>query len=296
MGKLPFLKKFKRKILFETQKLNENFLLIFSRYDENLIIFDGGLGSQILSYYQYEYLLRKGHRPQVNIKYYIETEEKLDSNLERRQWALDRYGISLDKFKEDPASITESYMKIPTNLLTRKHINYFEKFYSLDLREKLPTSTKEINKYLKMHQVFSEYYAIHIRGGDYYTAASLMVPEEDILRLINKLFPNFVRQPIFVFSDSEIKDSIVEILKHHGYSKIILCGPNTIDQFITHDLMRNAKILITSNSTFSLSAGLLAKDTQLTLVPMKFYSGYRDAPANLLINELSNFSLLSRKF
>lgn len=287
------LKKYQNKIRFETEKLRENLMLIFGMYNQNLIVFDGGLGSQILSYYQFQYLLTQGIRPYVNLEYYTRENKDFDSNLEFRKWSLDRYGITLQSFYRE-AIITDSYAKVPTNLLSKKHANYFAKLQSLDLRDTLQINDDAVNKFLKLHEVFSEYYAIHIRRGDYLTAASLLVDDEDIINLIGRLFPNYVKVPVLLFSDSLINPRIVDKLKECGYSKIMFCGPDTADQFMTHDLMRNAKILITSNSTFSLSAGLLARENQTAIVPMKFYSGYRDAPANALINEMSNFSIMNR--
>jgi hypothetical protein len=188
---------------------------------------------------------------------------------------------------------TKSHSKIPTNLIPRDGINYFKKYQNLDLREKLPIDEKSTRQFCLKYNIISEYYAIHLRRGDFLTAASLTVSDEEVLALVNRIFVNFIKAPIIIFSDSKIDDNWHKTFKALGFDLIILCEPNNTDQFLTHDLMRNAKILVTSNSTFSLSASLLSRKDQITITPMNFYSGFRDEPANRLINQLSNFSIIS---
>ena len=46
----------KQKFLFEMNNAKEAIFLKFGVYDENLIVFDGGLGSQIMSFFQMNHL------------------------------------------------------------------------------------------------------------------------------------------------------------------------------------------------------------------------------------------------
>jgi hypothetical protein len=288
------LQKSLQKINFEINRIKEFFLFKISLYDKNFIVFDGGLGSQLLSYFQYVSLEREGLNPKVNVEYF--TQKKNSSkgtNFILRSWALDRYGINLSKFSAPAGTPTSLNLKIPTNLLFENDSFYFQKFRELDLRSELPIDDKALKNFLRRHRVSMDYYAIHLRRGDILTTASVIVPDSEVLILTKKLFKNIEKRPIFIFSDSKVNKTWISELKKIGFRKIILCGPSSSSQFETHDLMRNAKILVASNSTFSLTAGLLARKDQLTIIPMRFYSGYRDEPVNKAINQLSNFSILS---
>jgi hypothetical protein len=283
-----------QKMRFELKKMQELLMLKSALYDKNLVVFDGGLGSQLLSYFQYISLMRSGLNPKVNIEYFTKARNfSTDVNFIQRPWALDRYGITLSMF-DNPTIVSQNLsLKIPTNLLFQNDSFYYKKFKELDLRTKLPIDDQALRNFLRSHKVTTDYYAIHLRRGDFLTAASVIVPDSDVLVLIEKLFKNIEKRPVFIFSDSKVKNKWISDLKKLGFNKVILCGPGSTNQLQTHDLMRCAKILVTSNSTFSFSAGILARKDQLTIIPMRFYSGYRDAPANQAINQLSNFSILS---
>lgn len=283
-----------QKIKFEIKKMKELLFYKIGLFDKNLIVFDGGLGSQLLSYFQYEYLQRNGHKPKVNVEYFSVVENYVnDPNIIRRPWALDRYSISISMLTEQTFTTPNLNFKIPTNLLFKNNAFYYKKFRELDLSTKLPIDGRALSNFLRNYKVSKDYYAIHLRRGDFLTAASVIVSDSEILKLGNTLFSNIEKRPIFIFSDSKVRKTWTSDLEKIGFKQVILCGPGNSDLFVTHDLMRNAKILITSNSTFSLSAGLLARKDQLTIVPMKFYAGYRDEPVNSAINELSSFSILS---
>lgn len=288
------MKKFQQKMTFEMKKMKELWFYKINLYDKNLIVFDGGLGSQLLSYFQYVYLVRNGHIPKVNVEYFnLEENSAFDPNFIRRPWALNRYGINISMLRNQTDSPPSLNLKIPTNLLFENNPLYFKKFKDLELSTKLPTDKKALLNFLRSHKVSKDYYAIHLRRGDFLTSASVNISDFETLQLCNTFFKNIEKLPIFIFSDSSIKKAWSFKLKKLGFNQVILCGPADSNLFLTHDLMRNAKILITSNSTYSLSAALLARKDQLTIVPMKFYSGYRDEPVNRVINELSSFSILS---
>jgi hypothetical protein len=178
-------------------------------------------------------------------------------------------------------------------LLFENNSFYYKKFKELDLRTELSINNTTLKKFLRTHKVSADYYAIHLRRGDFLTAASVIVHDSEVMILIAKFFNNIDKLPVFIFSDSKLKRTWISQLNKLGFKRVILCDPNSTNQFETHDLMRNAKILIASNSTFSLTAGLLARKDQLTIIPMRFYSGFRDEPVNKAINQLSNFSILS---
>jgi hypothetical protein len=283
-----------QKFFFEMNNVKEKFFLKIGIYDENLVVFDGGLGSQIMSFFQMNHLINQGKMPQVNIEYYKKNKlHQSDENFVYREWALGRYGIPIDALGNFNVKITDSNLKVPTNLLPKKDPNYFKKFQDLDLKEQLQVNKDSIDAFLKKNGVDNHYYAIHLRRGDFLKAASKVVQDIEVMQFAKKLFPNLTKFPIFVFSDSPVDVSWKGNFLSMGFNKVILCGPEISDKYLVHDLLRNAKILVTSNSTFSLSAALLANDGSIAIMPNEFYAGFRDEPVNKLLSQLTNFSILN---
>jgi hypothetical protein len=283
-----------RKIKFELMKIKESIKYMNQMYDEDLIFFEGGLGSQILAYFEYLYLIQEGRTPKVNFDYFTESKEFDDTNsLIQRPWALGYYGVEISSFDSINKSHTTLKSRIPTNLLPRSKPNYFKRYKNVNFRSHFPINEKIHKTFLNENQITGDYYAIHLRRGDFRFVASAMVTDNEVLSLVQKLFELSLKNPIIIFSDSELDYSWFVNLQKMGFSKILLADVSKVDQFLAHSLMRAAKILITSNSTFSLSAALLSRSDQLTVVPMRFYGGYRDEPMNKLINQLSTFSIVS---
>lgn len=154
------------------------------------------------------------------------------------------------------------------------------------------TNFSEALSFLQSKEISRPFYAIHLRRGDYLKVASRIVTNEEILSLAAKLF-NLIRPaPLILFSDSTIESDLVTTLREITKCEVLPIGPNELEDFIVHDVMRLSKVLVCSNSSFSLSAAYLAKDDQLTILPMNFYQGYREDALNKLIQTLSNFTIL----
>jgi hypothetical protein len=282
-----------RKIAFEINKKYEKIGYYFGKYNPNLLVFDGGLGSQIMNYYQFAFLIHNNYKVELNMEYFENPPSEYHDFFVLRKWALDRYGISIDSIKKQAHKITTNNAKIPSNLLAKNDKNYFKKFLDLDLSEIFPVDTLKLNEFLSKNNITSDYYAIHIRKGDALNTASKLVTEKDVQDLSLKLFEKLPKHPILIFSDSEIDSNVKSTLITLGYDNIFLFLPGSCSDFTVHDLLRNAKILVTSNSTFSLSAALLSRRSQLAFIPIEFYSGYRDGPTNELLNKLSKYAILS---
>ena len=62
--------KISQKLKFEINQRKEFLLLHSNYYDENLVVFEGGLGSQILSYFELTSLLSHGIKPKINFDYF----------------------------------------------------------------------------------------------------------------------------------------------------------------------------------------------------------------------------------
>ena len=285
------LKKFKHKVLFEINKKREYYLFRLNRFNSNLVVFEGGLGSQLFSFFQFDYLINNGKKVEINLEYFNSNNKNEINHTERRAWALDKYGITLDLLKSQAKKVSKSNSKIPTNLLGVKNKNYFTKYLDLDLANKFPIDESWCNDFLVKNSIGDDFYAIHIRRGDFLAVASKLITDEEISKLSLKLFTKLPKLPILIFSDSNIEIKWIKEFKSIGFDNIKLIDRNTCSDSHVHDLLRSAKILVASNSFFSLSAALLSINDQLAFIPMEFYAGHRDEPINELINKLSKFSV-----
>ncbi len=291
--------KISQKLKFEINQRKEFLLLHSNYYDENLVVFEGGLGSQILSYFELTSLLSHGVKPKINFDYFANgTENKIAITKDGggregfRPWSLDRYGITISQISS--LGITKSSVKrrIPSNLLQIKKPDYYQKYLELNQKSLFAINEKAIEDFLIKKEISSNYYAIHLRRGDYLKVASKLVSDEEVFGSISKLLAVLPIAPVLIVSDSSIDGNLVEAISEINSQRVIPVDPDAADEYLSHDLLRKAKVLVTSNSTFSLSAALLARENQLTFLPLEFYTGYREEPLNLLINKLSKFSIL----
>lgn len=110
--------------------------------------------------------------------------------------------------------------------------------------------------------------AIHVRQGDYLIQASKISGIEFPISLLSTLPTAWLKATTCAtwISDSELDlELIYKKLPHINHRCLIEGNP-----LIAHALMRKAEILITSNSTFSFTAGLLSGKPFLT--PSQWYA------------------------
>jgi len=132
--------------------------------------------------------------------------------------------------------------------------------------------------------------AIHVRRGDYLNVASKIVTSTeyfDFLEKISHVFPDTV----FFVSDSlftlEEKTQILDIMPPKR--KIIFLDEPKYDSFKVHCLFRMADVLVTSNSTYSFSAGLLGKRDQKVFAPLNFHAGKDVEKYNTMFQSVADF-------
>jgi hypothetical protein len=131
------------------------------------------------------------------------------------------------------------------------------------------------------------YLCLHIRRGDYLSVASYMVPENYFLDISSK-FIGLV-DTIVVFSDSPLSADFTNEVKK-GFGQSFLFENSSLTPFLTHSVMRHAKILVCSNSQFSFTAGIL--NDNLVILP-KIWFGKELESLNDSISKSSKFMILS---
>jgi hypothetical protein len=247
----------------------------FDLYHDNLVHIEGGLGSQILGAIAFWNLQDQIGKEKVRCDLSYFSDEAQTNSL--WTYELDKFNLPLSEFKKFENNSKRNLLKAQNDFLADDESNqeyweisrtrYLSKF-DYD-RNKVFAYFEEITE-LKPDEPFS---AIHIRRGDYLQVASKIVSIDDYLRIL-KVIGNLMSGKVIVISDSvvgdEEKSKIQEALDD---SELIYLDAPGLDPFNIHCLLREAKLLITANSTYSFSAGLLGRQGQLVFSPMQFHSG-----------------------
>jgi hypothetical protein len=284
----------KRKIF----KSWQSFLTKLHLIDRHTIYFEGGLGSQILSFIEFQEKNKNSDKPvSVNLDYFsgVSSDYTDETGLSRWSWKLNHYGIDQSIFEQE-----NFFKKLYKKYLLTRSSSISEVFYNFRETKKqqyensFPINEIATSAYLELilGSKNVEYCVVHIRRGDYLSVATKVVAVDELTRLIQKI-KHLLPKIILISSDSYLtsleKEKLAECLPGFTHKYI---EPSE-SPFLVHDLMRTSKVLIASNSTFSFSAGLLANDDCLVFFPTKYFGeGLRSdsrafafrQPFNYLIN------------
>jgi hypothetical protein len=274
------------------------FLTKLHLIDRHTIYFEGGLGSQILSFIEFQEKMKNSDKPvSVNLDYFIgiSSDYNNEAGLSMWSWKLNHYGIDQSIFEQE-----NFYKKLFLKYLLTRNNSISEVFYNFRETKKqqyenlFPINKIAISTYLEsiVGSKNVEYCVVHIRRGDYLNVATKVIAVDEMTRLIQKI-KHLLPKIILISSDSYLtlldKEKLAECLPGFTHKYI---EPSE-SPFLVHDLMRTSKVLIASNSTFSFSAGLLANDDCLVFFPTKYFGeGLRSdsrafafrQPFNYLIN------------
>jgi len=250
-------------------------LTLLKFFDNETVYFEGGLGSQIISYIVYNEKKIQKNASAANLDYFNITLSDFtqDNGLSRWAWKLDHYGISKNNLvvNKNIKAVFKKYFLVRPEFDTEIFLNFREEKAS-QYNSIFPVNTKNVKEYVQ--KVFqnsdSDYSIIHIRRGDYLKVASNIIKTEQVVNLINKL-KSILTVNILITCDSILPKEETEILEKSlsGHNYVYL-SPNE-NTYLVHDLMRSAKILIASNSTFSFTAGLLSNKDCLFFFPTKYF-------------------------
>jgi hypothetical protein len=247
------------------------------------IVFAGGMGTQILQaavYFDHElqnipvyadlsYFAKPAQIAQAGVK----------GALSHWPWQLDQYGLTTASFKTS----TQKYSRLADGEeLVGKAIAALAKPM---IRQKFQVKPEEATKFF-VPEITTRALCIHIRRGDYVNVASHLIADETFASIAKK-FSAIANQAI-ILSDSPIDGELKAILGNHFPEIVFL---DNIDPFSSHFIMRHAKILICSNSTFSLTAGLL-NESGLVVIPKKWY-GDNEKNIEKRIQEMCEFQIIS---
>tara|TARA_A100001015_G_C14861450_1_gene660557 strand:+ start:44 stop:856 length:813 start_codon:yes stop_codon:yes gene_type:complete len=254
------------------------------------IIFQGGLGSQLVSYASYLYLRDSGKEVYCDLSYYHENKPSIaepGEGVSFWKYELDSYGIDIESLIVKPENIQVKRLEDEEE----KFILFSESLKNLNLKEIFKISEDQKNIYeeiLKKNNIEKEkLICVHIRRGDYLNVASHIVKDEEFIGILEKF--SGILDSLLIFSDSKISKSIKEVGKDN-FKNFVFLDQNDVNAINVHNIMRNARILVASNSTFSLTAGLLNKN--IILIPKTWYGSGRQDGLNDMLSKLGNFSLI----
>jgi hypothetical protein len=280
--------------------LIKNFLLKFLRkiqenfnfYHKNLTYIEGGLGSQILgviSFYNQQDMYGKKNA-KCNLSYFDDSDRK-----DLWKWNLDKYGIGLDGLKRYESRSKFDLLKGKKDFLTDLEISqeywkncrtkYLSRFPNneLQLQNFLLTAAKKSN--------LESYGAIHIRRGDYLQVASKVISLDGYVHFLEGI-KGILPKLSFIITDTPLtsveKQRLVVAI---GFDReVVFLDSPLHNPFILHCLMRSADLLVTSNSTFSFSAGLLGKEGQTVFSPVEFHAGNGSEKYNRTFRSVGSFT------
>ena len=282
------MRNFKAPLINTHKKL----LRFLNLVEKNMIYLEGGLGSQILG--TLEFL---NSNKNIDISYFTSPPFATRNGPNIWKWELSRYGIELDFFKDrvrDKPYKWQYALKpqvIDSKLATSSEHSYpWSIGGAVDL---FPIDKKITSTTLSNYGIDENSFgAIHIRRGDYLRVSSRVIGINENVAILSKLQTQLPKE-IFVFSDTPLHTSEIEALKVAAPRlNLIFLSEDDLGSGTVHDLMRISKVLITANSTFSFSAGILASKETLVYSPLLFFGGQNDYLKSRIFNQAGDYFLM----
>ena len=244
--------------------------------DQRTVYFEGGLGSQMLAYIEYCEKNESSNKPVfANLDYFknIKSDFTDATGLSRWTWKLDLYGIYQNDVKQATKirNFTNKYFKVRSKSIPEHLYNFREK-KSENYQKIFLANNEKVKGYLleKFRSDRDDFAVIHVRRGDYLNVASKVVSTEELIKFINKI-KKLLPDNVLISSDSFLPSAEKNLFTN----TLTECNLEYVDPyedpFMVHDLMRSSSILVASNSTFSFTAGLLAKSGCMVFFPTNYF-------------------------
>lgn len=289
-----YLYQVKQKTLKIVIPFRSGLLKFLRRTDFETIYFEGGLGSQILAYIDFLSSPRK-----VDLSYFRTPPKQSVNGPDIWGWELSRYGIELNDFSEFENSrpFNPWITRRPSSLEFSNRLTHNEKKRRVpdDVKNRLPIDLKNLQHVLLNFDInLDRTLTVHVRRGDYERVASRLVEIDEYTGLLELLL-NDNNLDILVLSDTEIPQKIKNyLIERFQQNKLKFFSNSDITTHQAHDLMRMSRILITANSTFSISAGLLSEENTTVYSPILFFGGKYGYSQSRTFNRYGEFFVMRK--
>jgi hypothetical protein len=254
------------------------------------IIFEGGLGSQLLPLIEALKMHSEGNRFETDYSYFFTGE--ISKSRVQRPWRLDRYGFDFEAI----AQLGSQRKRIiaTKNRSTQSLWSYAKSHAS----KQIPISREKLQEFLALYglDLTSNFSAVHIRRGDYLKVSSKVISDDEVAQILTSV-SRLLDREIFIISDSKITlqshREFKKLQKTNKFNFHFISG-TSVDECTIHDLMRMANFLVCSNSTFSFSAAVLSKQFATSIAPIDFFDPQTMQVVNEKFRSAGNFFILNQ--
>jgi hypothetical protein len=250
-----------------------------------VLTFTGGMGAQIISAAIYWHLKENGREVHADLSYFDKNERVAKvgtaGEVSHWSWQLEPFGLSRSSFDEVGA-----YSKRDFDLIEdgpRKMMLGVSALRTKGMQDHFPVPG--VPSGALPAGFADDYLCVHVRRGDYVNVASHLVSDHEFFELAGR-FAGLVKH-LVVVSDSPIEQAFRNTISA-GFEQAAFL--DDIDAYASHCVMRKARVLICSNSQFSLIAALL--NPQALVVLPKRWFGEKDRAIEAPIHEACGFQLL----
>jgi Glycosyl transferase family 11 len=249
------------------------------------VVFAGGMGTQIIQAAVY-FSLKKAGEPVVADLSYFDTESRMAKpgtigTATHWFWQLDQYGLKRESFdclcsdqKEGRYVLADGAEMMELGVEALQCPKIQQRFHLIETSFVDPSFVPA-----------QPYLCIHVRRGDYLNVASHLIADEDFIQTARK-FSSLVDN-VVILSDSPFEDGFRVHMEEMFKSVHLL---DKLDPYTSHWLMRQARILVCSNSTYSLTAALL-NPAALVVMPKQWF-GANDQAIERPIHALCKFQVM----
>jgi hypothetical protein len=244
------------------------------------------MGAQIISAAIYWHLKESGREVHADMSYFDKSERVATvgkaGEVSHWPWQLGSFGLSCGSFAEAAA-----YSKRDVDLIEdgpRKMMLGVTALRAAGMQDRFPVPG--VRSGVLPVGFAKDYLCIHMRRGDYVNVASHLVSDHEFFELAGR-FAGLVKH-LVVVSDSPIEQAFRKTIAA-GYEQAVFL--DDVDAYTSHCVMRKARVLICSNSQFSLIAALL--NPQALVVLPKQWFGEKDRAIEAPIHEACGFQVLN---
>ena len=253
---------------------------LFWKFDQTIYV-EGGFGNQLLGMMQLIHYQKLDASISGDFRYFYSKPPGKETQL--LAWELKEYGIDLPSQSEKMNSKIArwKYLIRPRNSqVSNSTVKFWRDFDPSHFREDFPLHKNTAALLMRLNiSEGDRICSIHLRRGDYLQVSSRVVQTHELGPLTGMLKSLSISKFV-VFSDSFIP--LVELEKLESQLGVKCIFVQGGDLHAVHGVMRMSDILIASNSTFSLTAGLLSeKNDSFLISPTHFFS-----PDQKNLNEL----------